>query len=73
MESYPEESIAVVKRWRTSFYGVCRFEGRLRIRNYVCEAFTGEDARQIGLRRARLELFGVRVLEDPAEETDASP
>ena len=72
MESYSEERAVLMKRWRTSFYGVCRFEGCLRIRNYVCNALTPEDARQGGLRRAQLELFGVRVLEDPAEETEAA-
>ena len=72
MESYSEEPVVLMKRWRTSFYGVCRFEGCLRIRNYVCTAMTEEDARQAGLRRARLELFGVRVLEHPCEETEAT-
>jgi hypothetical protein len=73
MESYSEEPpVVLIKRWRTSFYGVCRFEGCLRIRNYVCNALTQDDARQVGLRRAQLELFGVRVLEDPAEEADVA-
>lgn len=72
MESYSEEPAALMKKWKTSFYGVCRFEGCLRIRNYVCNALTEEDARQAGLRRARLELFGVRVLEEPAEETEVA-
>jgi len=72
MESYSEERAVLMKRWRTSFYGVCRFEGCLRIRNYVCNALTQEDARQVGLGRARLELFGVRVLEDPVEETEVA-
>jgi hypothetical protein len=72
MESYSEKPIVLMKRWSTSFYGLCRFEGCLRIRNYVCDALTLEDARQAGLRRARLELFGVRVLEDPVEETEVA-
>jgi len=67
-----EPPVIPMKRWRTSFYGVCRFEGCLRIRNYVCDALTSEDARQAGLRCARMELYGVRVLEDPAEETEAA-
>jgi len=70
MESYSEEPVVLMKRWRTSFYGVCRFQGCLRIRNYVCNALTLENARQAGLRQAQLELFGVRVLEEPAEETE---
>jgi len=72
MESYSKEPVVLMKRWRTSFYGLCRFEGCLRIGNYVCDALTEEDARQAGLRRARLELFGVRMLEDPAEEKEVA-
>jgi hypothetical protein len=68
MSSQPEDPCAFMKKWRTSFYGLCRLEGGLRIRSYICDALNQEEAREAGLKCARLELFGIRELEEPVVE-----